>query len=56
MGTRPDRTELRDRARRRLREQPSARPTQATRPRGNASIDERDLQRSLEKLDALVGR
>ena len=56
MGSKPNRTELRDQARRRLREQPPARPTQATTPRGNASVDERDLQRGLERLEALVGR
>jgi hypothetical protein len=56
MGLKPELTERRDQARRRLREQPSARPTQATRPRANASIDQRDLQRSLERLEAVIGR
>lgn len=56
MCFKPDRTERRDDARRQLRERPSVRPTQATRPRGNASIDQRDLQRSLERLETVIGR
>jgi hypothetical protein len=51
-----DRTERRDEARRRLREQPRGRPSQTTRPRGNSAIDQRDLQRSLERLEAVIGR
>jgi hypothetical protein len=51
-----DRIERRDEARRRLREQPSRRPVQTTRPRGNSAVDQRDLQRSLERLEAVVGR
>jgi hypothetical protein len=56
MCAKPDRTERRDEARRRLREQPSRRPTQTTRPRGNSAVDQRDLQRSLERMEAVVGR
>jgi hypothetical protein len=56
MCSKPDRTESRDQARRRLRERPTLRPTQATRPRGNASIDQHDLQRSLERLETVIGR
>jgi hypothetical protein len=43
-------------ARRRLREQPAARATQTTRPRANAEIDQRDLRRSLERMEAVIGR
>jgi hypothetical protein len=56
MCSKPDRTKRRDEARRRLREQRTVPPTQATRPRGNSSIDERDLQRSVERLEAVIGR
>jgi hypothetical protein len=56
MSLKRDRNERRDEARRRLREQASGRPTQTTRPRGNAAIDQRDLQRSLERLEGVVGR
>jgi hypothetical protein len=50
------RTERQEDARRRLAERPVVRPPTATRPRGNAPVDQRDLQRSLERLEALVGR
>jgi hypothetical protein len=50
------RTERCVEARRRLAERPLERPSQTTRPRGNAVVDEKDLQRSLERLEALVGR
>jgi hypothetical protein len=43
-------------ARRRLREQPPARATQTTRPRANAEVDQRDLRRSLERMEAVIGR
>jgi hypothetical protein len=43
-------------ARQRLAERPMQRPSQTTRPRGNAPIHEKDLKRSLERLEALVGR
>ena len=56
MDLKRDRNERRNEARRRLREQPSAGPTRATRPRGNAEVDHRDLQRSLERLEAVIGR
>jgi hypothetical protein len=56
MTLKRDRNERRDEARRRLREQPTERLTQATRPRGNAEVDPRDLQRSLERLEAVIGR
>jgi hypothetical protein len=56
MCAKRDRTERRDEARRRLREQPAGRPGRTTRPRGNAAIDERDLARSLERFGAVVGR
>jgi hypothetical protein len=56
MSSKPDRKERRDNARRQLREQPTVPPTQATRPRGNSTIDQRDLQRSLERLEAVIGR
>ena len=56
MCFKPDRTERRQQARRRLRERPKVPPAQATHPRGNASIDQRDLQRSLERLEAVIGR
>ncbi|MFL5866776.1 MAG: hypothetical protein ACJ766_06720 [Thermoleophilaceae bacterium] len=51
-----DRTEREQEARRRLAEQPIVKPTQPTRPRGNSDVDQRDLQRSLDRLEALVGR
>jgi hypothetical protein len=56
MPLKPDRNERRDEARRRLREQASARPVRATRPRGNAEIDQRDFKRELERLEAVLGR
>jgi hypothetical protein len=56
MDLKRDRKERLEEARRRLREQVSARPTQTTHPRGNAPIDQRDLQRSLERLDGVIGR
>jgi hypothetical protein len=56
MCSKPDRVERRDEARRRLREQQAVRLTQTTRPRGNAPIDQRDLERHLERLEAVVGR
>ena len=43
-------------ARRRLAERPVQPLRQATRPRGNAPVDERDLKRSVERMEALVGR
>jgi hypothetical protein len=43
-------------ARRRLAERQVEPPRQTTRPRGNAPVDERDLRRSMERLEALVGR
>jgi hypothetical protein len=51
-----DRTERREEARRRLAERPIERPGPTTRPRGNSAVDQRDLRRSLERLEALVGR
>jgi hypothetical protein len=51
-----ERTERRDEARRRLRERPTERPARTNRPRGNAEVDQRDLTRGLERLEALVGR
>ena len=56
MCFKPDRTERREQARRRLRERATVPPAQATRPRSNASIDQRDLQRGLERLETVVGR
>jgi hypothetical protein len=56
MCFKPDRTERRQQARRRLRERPKVPPTHATHPRSNASIDQRDLQRSLERLETVIGR
>jgi hypothetical protein len=56
MDLKRDRKERLDEARRRLREQASGQPTQTTRPRGNAAVDQRDLKRSLERLDAVIGR
>jgi hypothetical protein len=51
------RTDRNKAARKRLSERPVEQPRhQASRPRGNAAIDERDLQRSREKLETLVGR
>jgi hypothetical protein len=49
-------TERQEQARRRLAERPVVESAKATRPRGNAPVDQRDLQRSLERLEALVGR
>jgi hypothetical protein len=51
-----EKVERRQEARRRLREQPAGRLAQTTRPRGNSVVDERDLQRSLERMEAVVGR
>jgi hypothetical protein len=51
-----DKRDRLEEARRRLREQPAARATQATRPRENAEIDQRDLRRSLERMEAVIGR
>jgi len=51
-----EKTERRDAARRRLREQPAGRLAQTTRPRGNSEVDQRDLQRSLERMESVVGR
>jgi hypothetical protein len=56
MSLKRDRNERRDEARRRLREQASGRLTQTTRPRGNAEVDPRDLQRCLERMEAVIGR
>jgi hypothetical protein len=56
MSSKPDRTERRDNARRQLRERPKVPPTQSTHPRGNSSVDQRDLERSLERLEAVIGR
>jgi hypothetical protein len=56
MTLKRDRNERLAEARRRLREQPSAPPARATRPRANAEVDPRDLQRSLERLEAVIGR
>jgi hypothetical protein len=56
MDSKRARNERRDQARRRLREQATDAPTQTTHPRGNSSIDQRDLQRSLERLEAVIGR
>ncbi len=56
MCSKSEKTERRDAARRQLREQPTRRVAQTTRPRGNSPIDQRDLQRSLERLEAVVGR
>jgi hypothetical protein len=50
------RTDRNKEARRRLDERPIEQPRQATRPRGNAPVDERDFARSRERLEALVGR
>ncbi len=50
------RTDRNKEARRRLAERPTEKPRQTTRPRGNAPIHDQDLQRSLERLEALVGR
>jgi hypothetical protein len=51
------RTDRNKEARRRLAERPVEQPRhQTTRPRGNAPIDERDLSRGRERLEALVGR
>jgi hypothetical protein len=50
------RTERQEEARRRLAERPVAKPSRTTRPRGNSAVDQRDLQRSLERMEALVGR
>jgi hypothetical protein len=50
------RTERHTEARKRLAERPIERPSQTTRPRGNAPVDERDLKRGLERMEALVGR
>lgn len=50
------RTDRNREARRRLAEQPVRQPHQTTRPRGNAPVDQVDLKRSRERLEALVGR
>ena len=34
----------------------SKRPTQGTHPRGNQDPDRRDLERSVERFEALLGR
>ena len=56
MRSKSERTERRDEARRQLRERPIARPAQTTRPRGNSAIDQRDLERGLERFETVVGR
>jgi hypothetical protein len=56
MRSNREKTERRDEARRRLREQPAGRLAQVTRPRGNSDVDQRDLQRSMERLETVVGR
>jgi hypothetical protein len=56
MRSKTEKTERRNEARRRLREQPTRRPAQTTRPRGNSPIDQRDLERGLERLETVVGR
>lgn len=51
------RTERNKEARQRLSERPVEPPrNQTARPRGNMAVDERDLQRGRERLEALVGR
>jgi hypothetical protein len=55
MGFKEKRAERREEARRRLRERPMELPS-ATRPRGNMSVDQADLKRSLERMESLVGR
>jgi hypothetical protein len=56
MSLKSDRQQRLVEARRRLREQPAARATQTTRPRANAEVDQRDLRRSLERMEAVIGR
>jgi hypothetical protein len=56
MRTNRDRADRLQEARKRLREQPAGRLAQTTRPRGNSAVDQRDLQRSLERMEAVVGR
>lgn len=56
MSFKHDRTDRNKEARRRLAERPVREPHQTTRPRGNAPVDEVDLKRSQERLEALVGR
>jgi hypothetical protein len=56
MCFKPLKSEESQEARRRLAERPVQEPKQTTRPRGNAPIDQRDLERSKERLEALVGR
>jgi hypothetical protein len=56
MGFNTERIERRDEARRRLRERPTERLARTTTPRGNATVDQRDLARGLERLESLVGR
>jgi hypothetical protein len=56
MPLKPDKRDRVEEARRRLRAQPAARATRATRPRANAEIDQRDLRRSLERMEAVIGR
>ena len=56
MCFKPLKSEQSQDARRRLAERPVKKPSQTTRPRGNAPVDQRDLERSRERLAALVGR
>ena len=56
MSFRHDQTARNREARRRLAERPVREPHQTARPRGNAPVDEVDLKRSRERLEALVGR
>jgi hypothetical protein len=56
MSLKSDRQARLAEARRRLREQPPGRPTQTTLPPANADVDQRDLKRSLERMEAVIGR
>jgi hypothetical protein len=56
MGFKHGRTDRNKEARRRLAERPVREPHQTKRPRGNAPVDQMDLKRSQERLEALVGR
>jgi hypothetical protein len=56
MSLKSDRNQRLVEARRRLREKPTERAPQTTRPRANAEVDQRDLKRSLERLEAVIGR
>jgi hypothetical protein len=50
-------TDIRDEKVREVRKQPDpVRPWQNTRPRGNPQADDHDVERGIERLEALVGR